>query len=73
VIEGNVMAEKFYTTGEVARAIGVSRQTLQTWMAEGKVKAPKMIGTTRIWSESQLEELRRIDHKGKGRKKKSKR
>lgn len=67
------MAEKFYTTGEVARAIGVSRQTLQTWMAEGKVKAPKMIGTTRIWSESQLEELRRIDHKGKGRKKKSKR
>jgi excisionase family DNA binding protein len=65
------MAEKFYSTGEAADAIGVSRQTLQTWMAEGKVKAPRMVGTTRVWSESEVADLRRINHRGKGRKRKS--
>jgi excisionase family DNA binding protein len=53
------MADKFYTTGEAAKAIGVSRQTLQTWIADGKVNAPKLIGTTRVWTHSQVEELKR--------------
>jgi excisionase family DNA binding protein len=66
------MTEKFYTTGEAAAAIGVSRQTLQTWMAEGKVSAPKMVGNTRVWSESQVKELRRVDHKGRSNKKSKK-
>jgi excisionase family DNA binding protein len=57
------MAEKFYTTGEAAAAIGVSRQTLQTWIAAGKVGAPKVIGNTRIWSESHVKELRRLNSK----------
>jgi excisionase family DNA binding protein len=61
------MAEKFYTTGEAASAIGVSRQTLQTWIAEGRISAPKMIGNTRVWTESQVKELRGVDHKGKNR------
>jgi excisionase family DNA binding protein len=65
------MAEKFYTTGEAAAAAGVSRQTLQTWMAEGKVKAPKIIGSTRVWSESEVAKLRRMDHQSKERKRKS--
>lgn len=59
------MADKFYTTGEAAAAIGVSRQTLQTWIAEGKIKPPKMIGNTRVWSESQVEELKRQRKKSK--------
>jgi excisionase family DNA binding protein len=62
------MAEKFYTTGEAAAAIGVSRQTLQTWIAEGKVGAPKVIGNTRVWSESHVKELQRLNRKGRGRK-----
>jgi excisionase family DNA binding protein len=61
------MAEKFYTTGEVAAAIGVSRQTLQTWIAEGKVGAPKVIGNTRVWNESHVLELRRLNRNRKGR------
>jgi excisionase family DNA binding protein len=59
------MADKFYTTSEVAKAVGVSRQTIQTWIAEGKIKAPPLVGTTRIWSKSQLEELKRKSPKSK--------
>lgn len=59
------MATKFYTTSEAAAAIGVSRQTLQTWIASGKVSAPKVVGNTRIWSESQVNKLRRLDYRGK--------
>ena len=53
------MAEKFYTTGQAAKAIGVSRQTLQTWIADGKVDPPKMVGTTRVWGQKQVDELKR--------------
>jgi excisionase family DNA binding protein len=59
------MAEKFYTTGEAAKAIGVSRQSLQTWIAEGKVDAPKMIGNTRVWSQKQVDKLKGQRKKGK--------
>jgi excisionase family DNA binding protein len=71
MIKAFAMATKFYTTGEAAREAGVSRQTLQTWMAEGKIKAPGIIGSTRIWSELEVAELRLIEHRGKGRKRKS--
>ena len=53
------MADRFYTTGEAAKAIGVSRQTLQTWIAEGKVTPPKMIGNTRVWGQKQVDDLKR--------------
>lgn len=53
------MADKFYSTGEAAKVIGVSRQTLQTWIAEGKIQPPKMIGNTRVWSQKQVDELKR--------------
>ena len=59
------MADKFYTTGEAASVIGVSRQTLQTWIAEGKIEAPQIIGTTRVWSKSQVEKLKRQRRKSK--------
>ena len=52
-------AARFYTTSEVAKVVGVSRQTIQTWIADGKIKAPPLVGTTRIWSKSQVEELKR--------------
>jgi excisionase family DNA binding protein len=53
------MAERFYTTGQAAKAIGVSRQTLQTWIADGKVDPPQLVGTTRVWSQKQVDELKR--------------
>lgn len=46
------------TTIEVAREIGVSKNTLFNWLRSGKLKEPKSLsvgGTTvRIWSESDL-------------------
>jgi excisionase family DNA binding protein len=59
------MADKFYTTGQAAKAIGVSRQTLQTWIAEGKVEPPKLVGTTRVWSQSQVNKLKKIPRRSK--------
>jgi excisionase family DNA binding protein len=59
------MADKLYTTAEAAKVIGVSRQTLQTWIADGKIQAPKMIGNTRVWNSSQVEELKRKRPKSK--------
>jgi excisionase family DNA binding protein len=64
------MAPKLYTTSEAASAIGVSRQTLQTWIADGKVKPPKMIGSTRVWTESEVKELRQLPRKGRKPKRK---
>lgn len=66
------MTAKFYTTGEAASAIGVSRQTLQTWIADGKIGAPKVIGNTRVWTESQVRELQRVNRRRRGRKPKQK-
>jgi excisionase family DNA binding protein len=59
------MADRFYTTGEAAKAIGVSRQTLQTWIADGKVDPPKMIGNTRVWSQKHVNSLKRVRKNGK--------
>ncbi|MGC1107108.1 MAG: helix-turn-helix domain-containing protein [Candidatus Acidiferrales bacterium] len=59
------MADKLYTTEQAADAIGVSRQTLQTWLAKGKIKPPKLIGKTRVWSQSQVGELKRRRKKSK--------
>jgi excisionase family DNA binding protein len=53
------MTDKFYTTGEAAEEIGVSRQTLQTWIADGKIIPPKMVGTTRVWSQKHVDDLKR--------------
>ena len=58
------MAEKLYTTGQAAKAIGVSRQTLQTWIAEGRIKVPKL-GNNRLWSQSQVNELKKERSKAK--------
>jgi predicted site-specific integrase-resolvase len=58
------MVRKKHTTVEAAAKIGVSRQTLQTWIAEGKIIPPKMLEvgrmTVRLWSESDIEKARRL-------------
>ena len=37
------MSRKTYTTTEAAQKVGVSRQTLFTWIKEGLVPAPKPV------------------------------
>jgi transposase len=50
------MAMRLYTTREVAKRAGISRQTLQSWIAEEKVKAPAVLRAAgvRLWTESDL-------------------
>jgi excisionase family DNA binding protein len=56
------MSSKVYTTRQVAERAGVSRQTLQTWIAENRVKAPRVIAAAgvRIWSETDLAKVLKV-------------
>jgi excisionase family DNA binding protein len=72
------MSPKLYTTTEAARAVGITRVTLQRWIASGKLKAPRPqlrdgVGV-RLWTESNIARLlaakKKIYGKGRGRKKK---
>jgi excisionase family DNA binding protein len=74
------MSPKTYSTGEAAEAVGISRATLQAWIANRKIAAPKSttLGnvTVRLWTESDLARLRKtkekIYWKGQGRPRKKK-
>jgi excisionase family DNA binding protein len=58
------MRMKTYTTGEAASEIGVSRQTLQSWIAGGKVPVPKAIEvgnvTVRLWTKADIERAKKF-------------
>jgi len=58
------MSPKIYTTSQAAKQIGVSRQTLQTWIAAGEIRAPKLIGegkaTLRLWTKADIEKARKF-------------
>ncbi len=58
------MSAKSYTTAEAAAAIGVSRVTLQTWIAARKLKVPQVRvragHAVRLWTEGDLVRLREI-------------
>jgi excisionase family DNA binding protein len=65
---------KTYTMAQVAEQIGVSRQTLHSWIKVGHVTAPKATGTNkrsyRLWIQADIERVR--EFKGtlkRGRKK----
>lgn len=70
------VSPKLYTTGEAAAAVGITRATVQAWIAAKKIRPPKttVLGnvTVRIWAESDVRELRqakeRLYRKGRGRK-----
>jgi excisionase family DNA binding protein len=69
------------STLDVARQIGISRATLERWIANGKVPAPKMIrfgrDEFRNWTTKAVESVRKYKQenyrKGRGRKAKPKR
>ena len=72
------MNRQLYSTGDAAKAVGVTRVTLQAWIASGKIAAPEAqnLGKVRVrlWSESDIARLRiekrRIYKKQMGRPKK---
>jgi|GEM_PF-3549968 len=67
---------KSCTTEEAARAVGISRATLQAWIASGKLKAPdvQLVAgkAVRLWNQEDLARLRAVKgeiyRKGRGRK-----
>jgi excisionase family DNA binding protein len=67
------------STEEVALGVGISRVTLERWLASGKVPAPKKIrvgkSEFRNWTASEVERIRKYKQrnyrKGRGRKPKS--
>jgi predicted DNA-binding transcriptional regulator AlpA len=58
------MSKKTFSTGEAAAAIGVSRQTLQSWITVGHVAAPNPIEiggmTVRPWTKADIERARKF-------------
>lgn len=46
-----------YTTPQVLEIVGISRRTLQMWLAEGKVNKPGGQGTGRLWDISEVKIL----------------
>jgi excisionase family DNA binding protein len=56
------MAQRFYTTREVAKRAGVSRQTLQAWIAEKRIKAPAVIRAAgvRLWTDADLAQVLKV-------------
>jgi excisionase family DNA binding protein len=69
------------TTAEAAEAVGIARHTLQRWIRERSVSAPKATlrdgRGVRLWSDTDVEKLRKYKQenyrKGRGRKPKPKR
>jgi excisionase family DNA binding protein len=55
---------KRYTTSEAADRIGVSRQTLYSWIDGGHVNAPKPLkfgrSTIRLWTKGDIQKARRF-------------
>jgi DNA-binding transcriptional MerR regulator len=58
------MRPKLYTTAQAAKKIGVSRQSLQTWITKGVAAPPIVGGNVRLWTEEDISKLK----KGKARK-----
>jgi DNA-binding transcriptional MerR regulator len=58
------MAAKTYSTGTVAKKVGVSRQTLHAWIAAGKIPSPNSIDiggiATLVWAAEDLERARKF-------------
>jgi excisionase family DNA binding protein len=58
------MERKAYSTEEAAEQIGVSRQTLFTWIGKGFIAIPKAmaVGKTliRLWTKTDIERARKF-------------
>ncbi|MGC1452567.1 MAG: helix-turn-helix domain-containing protein [Candidatus Sulfotelmatobacter sp.] len=68
------MSLKLYTTREVAERAGVSRQTLQAWIAVRKIKAPAIIEAAgvRLWTDADVSQVLKVKPRRYPRKVKAK-
>jgi excisionase family DNA binding protein len=68
------MRPRLFTTREVAKRAGVSRQTLQTWIAKDRVKAPAVIRSAgvRLWTAADLARVLKVKPRNYPRKVKPK-
>ena len=59
------MNKKVYTTAQVAKIIGVHKNTIFYWLKTGKVKEPKRdsLFNGRIWKEKDIGKLVRLGGK----------
>jgi len=81
LLQTEYMSPKLYTTREAAAAVGITRATVQAWIASKKITPPELtvVGdvTARMWSKSDVANLglakQKIYRKGRGRKSKLKR
>jgi excisionase family DNA binding protein len=57
------MSRKTYTTTEAAKAVGITRATLQDWIKKRKFAAPKLdrVGNIRVrlWTASDVARLKK--------------
>jgi excisionase family DNA binding protein len=60
----HIINMKGYSTAQVAKAVGVSKNTILRWLYAGTLKEPehqKVGGMTwRIWSEADIERARKV-------------
>lgn len=54
------MSEKIYTSGQAAKKIGRSIQTLQVWEAEGLIKPGRDDRGWRVFTEADIEKMEQI-------------
>ena len=68
------VSPKLYTTREVAERAGISRQTLQAWIAGGKITAPDVIKAAgvRLWTDAELAAVLKVKPRNYPRKATSK-
>ena len=65
-----------YSSGQVARRVGIDRQTLFRWLWSGKVKGPRLVEVgdrnVLVWTDRDIERVARFKElnyrKGRGRK-----
>lgn len=58
------MTARMWSTGDAARKIGVSRQTLQAWIDNKRISTPelKQVGRIRVrlWTDRDIEKARKF-------------
>ena len=50
---------RLYTIGQVAEELGVAVQTIRDWEARGRIKAVRLPGTHRRFTEEELTRVKR--------------
>lgn len=60
----HIISMRGYSTAQVAKAIGVSKNTILRWLYAGTLKEPEQIKvggmTWRVWSEADIARARKV-------------